>query len=166
MFGLIKQLRKLPSWLPLVSPDLGSTNIVPVDYVAAAMDRIAHTDGLDRQAFHLTAPRPQPVVDVVNAVARAARAPRLAIRPPGVPSVDVNKGTLAALLRAPQLAPLRRILLSPTGIPEEIVPHLSFAPVFDARRAEQALNGSGVSVPRYSSRIALAAATHSGVRNS
>jgi NAD(P)-dependent dehydrogenase (short-subunit alcohol dehydrogenase family) len=147
-FGLIKQLRKLPSWIPLASPDLGSTNIVPVDYVARAMDQIAHQEGLDHQAFHLTAPRPQPVVDVINAVARAARAPRLAIRPPGVPAINVNRGALASALRSPQLAPLRRVLLSPTGIPDEVVPHLSFAPVFDARRAEQALNGSGISVPR------------------
>ncbi|MGX6447555.1 SDR family oxidoreductase [Patulibacter sp. S7RM1-6] len=148
LFGLVKAMRKLPRFLPLMAPDVGATNIVPVDYVAAAMDHIAHEPGLDQQAFHLCAPRPQPVVDVFNLVARAARAPRLSLRPPGMPPVDVHKGPLALLLRSPTLAPLRRLLLSPTGIPDEVVPHLSFAPIFDARRAEQALVGSGIAVPR------------------
>ena len=46
----------LPEWFPLVGLELGYTNIVPVDYVAAAMDHIAHQPGLDGQAFHLSAP--------------------------------------------------------------------------------------------------------------
>ena len=42
-FPLIKRLRdSLPAWLPLVGADLGDTNVVPVDYVAEAMDHIAH----------------------------------------------------------------------------------------------------------------------------
>ncbi|MDO9409847.1 SDR family oxidoreductase [Patulibacter sp.] len=148
-FGLIKAMRKLPGFIPLMAPDMGATNFVPVDYVVDAMDHIAHEPGLDQQAFHLTAPRPQPLVEVINLVAKAARAPRLSLRPPGMPPVDVHKGVLGAALRAPALAPLRRILLSPTGIPDEVLPHMSFVPVFDARRAEQALVGSGVTLPRF-----------------
>ena len=37
----------LPEWVPLVGPELGYTNVVPVDYVAGAMDHIAHQPGLD-----------------------------------------------------------------------------------------------------------------------
>ena len=147
-FGLIKAMRKLPGFIPLMAPDMGATNFVPVDYVVEAMDHIGHEPGLDQQAFHLTAPRPQPLVEVINLVAKAARAPRLSLRPPGLPPVDVHKGALGAALRAPGLAPLRRMLLSPTGIPDEVLPHMSFVPVFDARRAEQALVGSGVQLPR------------------
>ena len=48
-FKLIQRLGgALPSWLPLVAPELGDTNIVPVDYVAAAMDHIAHAAGTRR----------------------------------------------------------------------------------------------------------------------
>ena len=35
---------------------MGSTNIVPVDYVAKAMDHLAHEPGLDGRAFHLVNP--------------------------------------------------------------------------------------------------------------
>ena len=47
----------LPGWFPLIGPELGYTNLVPVDFVADAMDHIAHQPGLDGQAFHLTNPR-------------------------------------------------------------------------------------------------------------
>ena len=50
-FKAIQKLRHaLPEWFPLVGLEVGRTNIVPVDYVAAAMDHIAHQDGLDGQA--------------------------------------------------------------------------------------------------------------------
>jgi len=148
VFGLLKRLRKLPGSLPLAAPDLGATNMVPVDYVAAALDHIAHEPGLDQQAFHLCAPRPQPVVDAINAFARAARAPRLVLRPPVASSIDLHQGIAGRVVRSRTLAPLRRLALAPTGIPDEILPHLSFPAVYDARRAEQALAGSGIAVPR------------------
>ena len=46
----------MPEWLPLIGPELGYTNIVPVDFVAAALDHIAHAPGLDGSTFHLTDP--------------------------------------------------------------------------------------------------------------
>ncbi len=53
-FKAIQRARNaLPQWFPLVGPEVGSTNLVPVDYVAAAMDAIAHREGLDGRAFHL-----------------------------------------------------------------------------------------------------------------
>ena len=56
-FKAIKKARfALPEWMPLIGPELGYTNIVPVDFVAAALDHIAHQPGLDGQAFHLTNP--------------------------------------------------------------------------------------------------------------
>ena len=52
MFKLLQQARRvLPAWLPTVGVEGGEINIVPVDYVAAAIDHIAHQPGLDGQAF-------------------------------------------------------------------------------------------------------------------
>lgn len=79
-FPLFKRLRDtLPNWLPLVGVDLGDTNVVPVDYVAKAMDHIAHVDGLDGQAFHLVNPEPQNTVEMINTFAAAAKAPQFAL---------------------------------------------------------------------------------------
>ena len=42
-FPLFKRLRdNVPTWMPILGIDLGDTNVVPVDYVAKAMDHIAH----------------------------------------------------------------------------------------------------------------------------
>ena len=48
----------LPSWLPTVGIEGGEINIVPVDFVADAIDHIAHKPELDGRAFHLTDPQP------------------------------------------------------------------------------------------------------------
>ncbi|MDO9495029.1 MAG: SDR family oxidoreductase, partial [Nocardioides sp.] len=50
-FPLMKAMRdRLPSWLPMVGIDLGDTNVVPVDYVAKAMDHLAHLPDRDGEA--------------------------------------------------------------------------------------------------------------------
>src|SRR5439155_1230645 len=72
-FKVIQRLRSvLPPWMPVVGLEGGNINLVPVDFVAAAMDHIAHTEGLDRQAFHLTDPNPKSAGQVINVFARAA----------------------------------------------------------------------------------------------
>src|SRR3954469_11169848 len=72
-FKAIQKVRHaLPEWVPLVGPELGYTNLVPVDYVAAALDHIAHQPGLNFSAFHLTTPKPMRVGEALNAFAKAA----------------------------------------------------------------------------------------------
>ena len=86
-FPTMKLLRdRLPAWLPLVGVDLGDTNVVPVDYVAKAMDHLAHLPDRDGEAFHLVNPEPQPVVEMINAFCAAAGRP--AVRDPDRPQRD------------------------------------------------------------------------------
>ena len=76
-FKAIQRTRKLvPEWMPLVGLDLGKTNVVPVDWVAGALDHIAHEPDLDGRAFHLTDPKGQKVDELYNEFAAAAHAPR------------------------------------------------------------------------------------------
>ncbi|HTR73146.1 MAG TPA: SDR family oxidoreductase, partial [Solirubrobacteraceae bacterium] len=78
-FRAIQRARQLlPEWAPLVGVDLGATNVVPVDWVASALEHIAHEPGLDGKAFHLVDPRGQRVQDLINELAHAAHAPRVA----------------------------------------------------------------------------------------
>jgi thioester reductase-like protein len=71
--------RVVPEWMPLVGLDLGKTNIVPVDWVADALDHLAHEDDLDGRAFHLVDPSGQRVDAVINGFAKAAHGPRFAM---------------------------------------------------------------------------------------
>lgn len=164
LFPLIKRMRDhLPSWLPLVGVDLGDTNLVPVDYVASAMDHLAHLPDRDGEAFHLVNPEPQPVVDVLNAFCAAAGAPRFATP---VDRSLTSAGPLGLIPRA--LRPSRlveavvrsspaQVVLDQTvgrlGVPAEVLAHTSFRSVFDSRATERALAGSGIAVPDLESSV-------------
>ncbi|HEV7585365.1 MAG TPA: SDR family oxidoreductase [Solirubrobacteraceae bacterium] len=147
-FKAIQRMRHLlPEWVPLVGVDLGLTNIVPVDWVAAALEHIAHEPGLDEKAFHLTDPRPQRVDHLINELAAAAHAPRFA--------VSVDKRVLDALpswpltltARMPPWRQLRGLALRRLGIPEEVVGHMELKPRFDTTEAARALAGSPLEQP-------------------
>ena len=150
-FKAIQKARAaLPQWLPLIGPDLGKTNIVPVDYVAAAMDHIAHQPGLDGQAFHLVSPKSQRAGEVINEFARAAHAPQLAIRIDRKLTAMLPKGVISLLMQLPALKNVRRAVLADFGIPEPIIEHVALTASFDARDAERALAGSGITAPELS----------------
>jgi thioester reductase-like protein len=147
-FKAIQKARHaLPEWFPLVGPELGYTNLVPVDYVAAAMDHIAHQPDLDGKAFHLTNPKPMRVGESLNAFAAAAHAPQLALRIDKRLTDALPKGTLSMLMKLPQARELRRTVLADFGIPEQVVAHMALKPQFDTRDTERALAGTGIEVP-------------------
>ncbi len=147
-FTAIKMARHyLPGWFPLVGPEFGHTNIVPVDFVAAAMDNIAHQPGLDGQAFHLCSPKSQRSGDVLNAFARAAHAPQLSIRVDTKLLSALPKGTLGMLMQLPAARGVRKAVLADFGIPEEVLGYVGLTAEFDTRDTERALEGSDISVP-------------------
>jgi NAD(P)-dependent dehydrogenase (short-subunit alcohol dehydrogenase family) len=156
-FKAIQKARAaLPQWFPLVGLEVGWTNIVSVDFVASALDHIAHQPGLDGQAFHLVNPRPQRVGDVLNTFARAAHAPQMAMRLDKRMTDMLPKGVLSYAMKLPALADVRRTFLEDLGIPEIALEHMSLRPQLDARDAQRALRGSGIDVPpleSYASRL-------------
>ncbi|MDX6670790.1 MAG: hypothetical protein QOI91_1153 [Solirubrobacteraceae bacterium] len=147
-FKLIQKLRHmLPEWVPLVGPELGHTNIVPVDFVAQAMDHIAHQEGLDRQAFHLTNPRRQRVGEALNEFAKAAHAPQLAMRIDSRLIQALPTGAIGMAMKLPAFKNVRRAVLSDYGIPDDVIDNLALTAEFDTRDTERALEGSGIEVP-------------------
>src|SRR5947209_2214529 len=147
-FKAIQKTRHwLPEWFPLVGPELGYTNIVPVDYVAKAMDHIAHLPEGDGQAFHLTSPKSQRVGAAMNEFAKAAHAPQMALRIDKRLTDALPKGVISMMLRLPALKDVRRTVLADFGIPDEILEHIALVPQFDTRDTERALKGSGIEVP-------------------
>jgi len=147
-FKAIQRVRgALPPWFPLVGIELGRTNLVPVDWVAAALDHIAFLPGLDGQAFHLVDPTPLKVGDAVNAFARAAHAPQLVARVDRRLAAMLPRGALSTLLRLPALREARASVLEDLGIPPAALAHIALVPRFDARDAQRALRGSGIELP-------------------
>ena len=133
-------------------PDLGATNIVPVDYVADAMDALMHVEGLDGRAFQLVSPHPQPVSEVYNALAAVAGAPQLTqVIPDSVaaPARGLVNRVGDLLGRVPEVVELRDAVLTEIGIPPEVLPHLSFDSVFDDTETRAALAGTGIRCPDF-----------------
>jgi thioester reductase-like protein len=147
-FKAIQRMRQVvPRWMPLLGLDLGKTNVVPVDWVAGALDHIAHRPHLDGRAFHLTYPGGQRVDEVMNDIASAANAPRFAV------SIDkrvldvLPTSPLSLLMRVPPLRQARRLTLRELGIPTEVLEHIDLVPTFSTRQAERALAGSDFEHP-------------------
>ncbi|HEY2282955.1 MAG TPA: SDR family oxidoreductase [Solirubrobacteraceae bacterium] len=147
-FKAIQRARQLlPEWAPLVGVDLGNTNVVPVDWVANALEHIAHQPDLDGRAFHLTDPRRQRVDELINELATAAHAPRVAV------SIDkrlidpLPRWPLALALALPPWRQAKNLALRELGIPREVLAHMELVPRFDNRQAAHALAGSPLAEP-------------------
>jgi NAD(P)-dependent dehydrogenase (short-subunit alcohol dehydrogenase family) len=147
-FKAIQKIRHaLPQWFPLISLEFGRTNIVPVDYVAAVVDHIAHQDGLDGQAFHIVDPKPPKSGDVLNAFAQAAHAPQAVMRLDKRMTDMLPKGVLSYALKIPALQGIKRTFLADLGIPEQALANAEMRTRFDARDTARALAGSGIELP-------------------
>jgi NAD(P)-dependent dehydrogenase (short-subunit alcohol dehydrogenase family) len=147
-FKVIQRIRHLlPEWFPLVSVEWGWTNLVPVDYVAAAVDHIAHADGLDGRAFHIVDPKGRRVGDVMNVFARAAHAPQAVLRIDRRATQNLPKGVLSFAMKLPTLKQIRAQFLADLGIPEEILDYMALTCRFDARDTRRALRGTDIAVP-------------------
>ena len=143
-FGALAKWAALPSILPVALPDLGNTNMVPVDYVVAALDHLMHRTEGDGQAFHLVNRRPQPLLEVYGALAAAAGAPTAMFT---LPKEVLTP--LALLGRVPGANVARELVLNQLEIPPEVIDHVTFAADFTSRKTRDALRGNGISAPEF-----------------
>ena len=144
-FGVLAKLAVLPSFIPILLPDTGRTNIVPVDYVADALVALMHAPDLDGRAFHLTAPKTIGLRGIYRGIADAA----------GLPPV---RGALPRSVAAPVLKVcarakvLRSMAATQLGIPAEIFDVVDLAPTFAADETRKALQSIGIpEVPEFAS---------------
>jgi len=147
-FKLIQKMRNmLPPWMPTIGIEGGRINIVPVDFVADALNYLAHKKGLDGKCFHLTDPEPYRIGEVMNIFARAAHAPQMTMR--------IN-ARMFGFIPAPilygigALSPVKRMVravLKDLGIPKDAFDFINWPTRYDNREAAKALKGSGIAVP-------------------
>jgi NAD(P)-dependent dehydrogenase (short-subunit alcohol dehydrogenase family) len=146
-FKLIRRLRGVvPEWVPMPGVEGREINLVPVDFVARAMDHIAHLDGLDRRAFHLTDPNPKTAGEVIDIFARAAHAPQSSVRVPA-PVVDLAAPLIRTAMSMPPGDVAADWLLSDFGIPRSVLMYVNYPTKFDSRGAQAALSGTDIRVP-------------------
>ena len=147
-FKLLQRIRDaVPPWFPMIGIEGGRINIVPVDFVANALDYIAHKKGLDGKTFHLTDPEPHRIGEALNIFARAGHAPQMTMR---------LNARMFGFIPAPvlygigSLAPVKRMVravLVDLGIPKDVFQFINWPTRYDNREAAKALKGSGIEVP-------------------
>lgn len=147
-FKLIQRIRQiLPPWMPSVGLEGGRINIVPVDFVVAALDHISHGQRGGGECFHLVDPVGYRVGDVLDILSRAAHAPKMNLFVNaallGFIPKSVKKGLMA-------LAPVRRVyraVMQDLGLPEDMMTFVNYPTRFDCRQTLAALKGSGIECP-------------------
>ena len=147
-FKALQKIRSLlPPWMPMVGIEGGRINIVPVDFVADALDHIAHKKGLDGGCFHLTDSHPRRIGEVLNIFANAGHAPQMTMR---------LNARMFGFIPAPilyglgSLAPIKRMVravLTDLGIPKDVFQFINWPTRYDNRETVKALKGSGIAVP-------------------
>jgi NAD(P)-dependent dehydrogenase (short-subunit alcohol dehydrogenase family) len=149
-FKLLQKLRHaLPEWVPLAGPQGGETNLVPVDFVAKAMDHIAHLPDheLPGDTFHLVSPDPMKVGETLNEFAKAAHAPQFAIRIDPNMTNAIPKPVRTGIMALPTVKKIRGQVYGDLGIPPKAMENRDFRCKFDARDSQRALSGTGIAVP-------------------
>ncbi len=147
LFRAIHRLREaLPAWVTLPGMDPGRINMVPVDFVAAAITTIALRDGLDGKGFHVVDPDPPPFYRTFNLIAKAAGGPRMAKWTAGglakaLPGAGPVLGQLGSLKF------MRREWAADLGIPPAAVDSMNPHVRYDTTNLLAALEGTGVACP-------------------
>jgi thioester reductase-like protein/NADP-dependent 3-hydroxy acid dehydrogenase YdfG len=135
-FGVLAKLAVLPRFTPIMLPDTGRTNIVPVDYVVDALVALMHADGRDGHTFHLTAPKTIGLRGIYRGIADAAGLPPL-------------RGSLSRSVSAPltkvrgRAKVWRNMAATQLGIPAEVLDVVDLAPTFISDNTRKALHGTG-----------------------
>ncbi len=153
-FPLLERLSaSLPPFLPLLGVDGGELNLVPVDFVAAALDHIAHLEGWDRKTFHLVDPHERSFGQVLDVFAEAAGAPRFSLR---VAGVETAIAPFRKLIAGQASGRVGRAFEGLSGVPPRVLAYADNRTRFDCRNTRAALEGSGIEVPpleRYAPRL-------------
>jgi NAD(P)-dependent dehydrogenase (short-subunit alcohol dehydrogenase family) len=147
-FKLIQRFREsFPQWWPFAGPEGGPLNLVPVDFVARAVDHIAHLPEGDGQAFHIVDPDPLSLGDTLNVFCRAAHAPEFALRFDRRMARLIPGDTVSVAAGLPAVKRVKKQVLDKLGIPETVLEYMDYPSEFDAARSTEALAGSGIACP-------------------
>jgi NAD(P)-dependent dehydrogenase (short-subunit alcohol dehydrogenase family) len=139
-FPLIKAASRLPQRATIPLPFKPRLNVVPVDFVAKAMDHIIHKPGLDGATFAITDTDPAPLADVLSTFSSMVSGPRFRAME-STPAIlqSPAEGGIIAKINAGAMARL--------GIPPATAVFQDWSTTFDRSTTTAVLAGSGIECP-------------------
>lgn len=152
IFKLIQKLGDvLPPWVPLIGVEGGKLNLVPVDFVADALDHIAHLPDRDGQCFHLTDERHYSIGELMNIFAAVGDAPKMPVRIDNAVLEAIPAVVRQGAVRLPAARFMLRQALESLDIPEPALRFITYPTTFDNRNTREALAGTDIRVPELES---------------
>jgi short-subunit dehydrogenase len=150
-YYFFKALQKLrESWprvIPLVGIEGGWINVVPVDFVVAALVHLSQQPKLDGRCFHLTDPKPRRVGEMLNVFARAAHAPEMAFRVDPQVFGLVPEPLTQTLQRSKPLQNVFSQLLRDLQVPRTVLQFVNYPTRFDSAETQKLLDRAKIRVP-------------------
>ena len=147
LFQMVHRVRDLlPRWIRLPGLDRTRINMVPCDFVAAAIDEIAHQAGHDGKTFHVVDAEAPRFFETFNLIADAAGASRMS-RPKfrGASKWMPALQDVAGKLGSPRF--IKEGVLRDAGIPPIFDKLLGIQTRLDATQLQAALAGTSVRCP-------------------
>ncbi len=137
---------RVPKWLPILGIEGGKVAVAPVDYIANAMDALAHLPKLDGKCFHLMQSTSPSVGDLLQAFLEAAHGPEFARKLP-VPILPKGVKRLMAKVGKRISHSNQQRFADAIGVPPSVLGYAFNQAIFDDRETRAALKGTGISCP-------------------
>ncbi len=152
-FNAIHNFSKLvPEGFPLLMTKAGNLNIVPVDFVADAIDYLAHLPDKNHQCFFITDPNGVRVGDLIKSLLEVSGGGKL--RPFDIPLLDTATETAAiALGKISPLKTLSERLIKNMGVPTQVMAYINYPTLYDNTETTKILQQGGISCPPFESYV-------------
>ena len=150
-FDAIKNISKVvPEGLPLLMTKAGTLNIVPVDFVADAIDHLAHLPDQNHACFFITDPEGIRVGDLIKTLLKVSGGGKL--KPIDMPLIDATTERAGrALGKIPPVKMLSEAVFKRMGIPAEVIGYINFPTLYDNAATTELLAEAGIACPPFES---------------
>lgn len=148
LFDLLRLMRRtLPGYMPLFWFNLGKLNLVPVDYVADAMDALAHHPGVDGQTFHLVETNAPSLLESIRIFSNAANIKNTVIGLSPRWSLQLLKFSNLLAQTLPYGSAIQQGFFDKMNIPASTMDVFHWKTGFDTSNTEAILKPMGIECP-------------------
>jgi thioester reductase-like protein len=151
-YYLFKALQKLreswPRWAPLFGVEGGYVNVVPVDFVVAALVHLSHLPKQDGRCFHLTDSKARRMGEIINVFARAAHAPEMAFRVDPKIFAMLPEPVTQSVERSKPIQNVFNQVLRDLQIPRSVLEFINYPTRFDSSETQALLDKANIRVPK------------------
>ncbi len=152
-FDTINSISKvLPEGMPLLMTKAGNLNIVPVDFVADAIDHLAHLPDKNHECFFITDPKGVRVGDLIKTLLKVSRGGN--VKAIDMPLFDAASEKTGKVLS--KISPVKKLsnrLVKRMGIPPEVMNYINFPTRYDSVETTKILAEADIVCPPFDSYI-------------